>query len=73
MERDRRSIAVAQTCPVRGDVDANLEEHLRLADCAAAEGALVYAGLQGASGSYEVRWLKEPSQAVAELSIRAAP
>src|SRR5262245_50665651 len=35
----RRSIAVAQTCPVKGDVDANLEEHLRLAGCAAAEGA----------------------------------
>lgn len=34
-----RSIAVAQTCPIRGDVDANLEEHLRLAGCAAAEGA----------------------------------
>ena len=41
MGKDRRSIAVAQTCPVRGDVDANLEEHLRLADCAAAEGAQV--------------------------------
>ena len=36
---DRRSIAVAQTCPVKGDVDANLEEHLRLAGCAASEGA----------------------------------
>ena len=35
----RRSIAVAQTCPVKGDVDANLEEHLRLAGCAASEGA----------------------------------
>jgi predicted amidohydrolase len=39
MENARRSIAVAQTCPIRGDVDANLEEHLRLAGCAAAEGA----------------------------------
>jgi predicted amidohydrolase len=39
MGNDRRTIAVAQTCPVRGDVDANLEEHLRLAGCAAAEGA----------------------------------
>lgn len=35
----RRSIAVAQTCPVKGDVDANLEDHLRLAGCAASEGA----------------------------------
>jgi hypothetical protein len=39
----------------------------------AAAGALVYAGLQGASGSFEVRCLEEPAQAVAELSIRAAP
>jgi predicted amidohydrolase len=39
MGNDRRTIAVAQTCPVRGDVDTNLEEHLRLAGCAAAEGA----------------------------------
>jgi predicted amidohydrolase len=36
-----RSVAVAQTCPVRGDVQANLEEHVRLARVAAAEGAQV--------------------------------
>jgi len=36
-----RSIAVAQTCPVKGDVDANLDEHLRLAGLAASEGAQV--------------------------------
>lgn len=41
MGSDCRSIAAAQTCPVRGDVDANLEEHVRLVDCAAAEGAQV--------------------------------
>jgi predicted amidohydrolase len=35
----RRSIAVAQTCPVAGDVQANIDEHLRLARIAAAEGA----------------------------------
>lgn len=34
-----RSIAVAQTCPVKGDVEANLEEHLRLSGCAASRGA----------------------------------
>ncbi len=34
-----RSIAVAQTCPVSGDVHANLEEHVRLARHAAARGA----------------------------------
>lgn len=36
-----RSIAVAQTCPIKGDVQANLEEHVRLARVAAAEGAQV--------------------------------
>lgn len=36
-----RTMAVAQTCPVRGDVHANTEEHLRLIACAAAEGATV--------------------------------
>src|SRR5437868_6398287 len=36
-----RSIAVAQTCPVPGDVQANLDEHIRLARLAATEGAEV--------------------------------
>ena len=36
-----RSIAVAQTVPVRGDVDANVAEHLRLARAAAVERAQV--------------------------------
>ena len=36
-----RSIAVAQTIPVRGDVDANVAEHLRLARAAAIERAQV--------------------------------
>jgi predicted amidohydrolase len=36
-----RSIAVAQTCPAKGDVQANIEEHLQLARVAAAEGAQV--------------------------------
>lgn len=34
-----RAMAVAQTTPVRGDVEANLEEHLRLVDLAAEKGA----------------------------------
>lgn len=34
-----RRIAVAQTCPVPGDVHVNTEEHVRLARLAAAEGA----------------------------------
>jgi predicted amidohydrolase len=36
-----RSIAVAQTCPVAGDVQANLDEHVRLTLLAATEGARV--------------------------------
>lgn len=36
-----RSIAVAQSCPVKGDVQANLDEHIRLARLAATEGAAV--------------------------------
>jgi predicted amidohydrolase len=36
-----RSIAVAQTCPVAGDVQANLDEHIRLARLAATQGAEV--------------------------------
>jgi predicted amidohydrolase len=36
-----RSIAVAQTCPVAGDVKANLDEHVRLGRLAATEGAKV--------------------------------
>ena len=33
------SVAVAQTCPVKGDVQTNLEEHVRLVDIAASSGA----------------------------------
>jgi predicted amidohydrolase len=36
-----RSFAVAQTCPIPGDVQANLKEHLDLARLAATEGAQV--------------------------------
>lgn len=36
-----RSIAVAQTCPLKGDVQTNLDEHVRLARLAATEGAAV--------------------------------
>jgi predicted amidohydrolase len=36
-----RSIAVAQTCPVPGDVEANLGEHVRLTRIAASEGARI--------------------------------
>jgi len=37
----QRTLAVAQTCPLRGDVDANLEQHLRLTALAASAGARV--------------------------------
>jgi predicted amidohydrolase len=33
------SVAVAQTCPVKGDVQTNLEEHVRLVGIAASSGA----------------------------------
>jgi predicted amidohydrolase len=33
------SVAVAQTCPVKGDVLTNLEEHVRLVGIAASSGA----------------------------------
>jgi predicted amidohydrolase len=36
-----RSIAVAQTVPAPGDVEANVREHLRLVGAAAEEGAQV--------------------------------
>jgi predicted amidohydrolase len=36
-----RSIAVAQTCPAKGDIQANIDEHVHLARLAAAEGAQV--------------------------------
>src|SRR5438874_557430 len=36
-----RSICVAQTCPVKGDVKANLDEHIRLTQMAASGGAQI--------------------------------
>src|SRR5438093_8392330 len=36
-----RAIAAAQTIPIRGDVDANLERHIRLVRAAAAQHARV--------------------------------
>jgi predicted amidohydrolase len=37
----RRSIAVAQTCPVKGDVEANRDEHLQPARIAGSEGVQI--------------------------------
>jgi predicted amidohydrolase len=50
----RRSIAVAQTCPVKGDVNANIAEHLRLAALAASEGAQVVVFPELSLTGYEI-------------------
>ena len=39
MRMTSRSIAVAQTCPVKGDVKTNVDEHVRLTKIAASNGA----------------------------------
>ncbi|MDQ3918647.1 MAG: carbon-nitrogen hydrolase family protein [Acidobacteriota bacterium] len=49
-----RSISVAQTCPVGGDVQANLEEHLRLAELAGSEGAQVVVFPELSLTGYEI-------------------
>ncbi len=49
-----RSIAVAQTCPIAGDLDANLGEHLRLAQLAGDEGAKIVAFPELSLTGYEL-------------------
>ena len=49
-----RSISVAQTCPVTGDVDANLAEHLQLTELAASEGAQVVVFPELSLTGYEI-------------------
>jgi predicted amidohydrolase len=49
-----RSIAVAQTCPVKGNVQANLDEHLRLARLAAAVEARVVVFPELSLTGYEI-------------------
>jgi predicted amidohydrolase len=49
-----RSIAVAQTCPIKGDVQANLNEHLRLIEVAASEGAQVVVFPELSLTGYEI-------------------
>ena len=49
-----RSIAVAQTCPVKGDVNANVDEHLRLAELAASEAAHVVVFPELSLTGYEI-------------------
>lgn len=66
-----RSIAVAQTCPVRGDVPANLDEHIRLAGLAAAEGAQVVVFPELSLTGYELDVAEE--LAFSEDDPRLAP
>jgi predicted amidohydrolase len=49
-----RSIAVAQTCPIAGDVQANVEEHVRLAHLAAEEGAQIVVFPELSLTGYEI-------------------
>lgn len=49
-----RSLSVAQTSPVRGDVNANLGEHLRLTALAASEGAQVVVFPELSLTGYEI-------------------
>jgi predicted amidohydrolase len=55
----RRSIAVAQTCPVAGDVAANTAEHLRLARLAAEHGAKVVVFPELSLTGYEIGSARE--------------
>jgi predicted amidohydrolase len=48
------SLAVAQTCPRAGDVDANLQEHVRLAHVAADEGARLLVFPELSLSGYEI-------------------
>ena len=52
--RQPRSISVAQTCPVEGNVNANLDEHLRLIELAASEGARVVVFPELSLTGYEI-------------------
>lgn len=66
-----RSLAVAQTRPVRGNVPANLAEHTRLARFAAAEGAQVVVFPELSLTGYELDLAEE--LAFSEDDLRLAP
>jgi predicted amidohydrolase len=66
-----RSIAVAQTCPIKGDVNANVDEHLRLAEIAALEGAQVVLFPELSLTGYEIELANE--LAFSEHDSRLAP
>ena len=65
------SIGVAQTCPVAGDVSANLEEHARLARAAAAEGVQIVVFPELSLTGYEIGLAE--SLAFAEDDARLSP
>jgi predicted amidohydrolase len=67
----RRAIAVAQTVPVRGEVDANLSEHLRLARFAADAGPDVLVFPELSLTGYELDLAE--SLAFTEEDARLAP
>jgi predicted amidohydrolase len=66
-----RSFAAAQTVPVRGDIDANVEQHVSLARAAAAEGAQVLVFPELSLTGYELDLADE--LAFAERDARLAP
>ena len=66
-----RSIAAAQTIPTRGDVDANLEEHVRLAHLAAGERARLLVFPELSLTGYELDLAAE--LAFSERDPRLAP
>lgn len=66
-----RAIAAAQTVPVRGDVDANLDEHLRLVRAAAERGARVLVFPELSLTGYELDLAEE--LAFTERDPRLAP
>jgi predicted amidohydrolase len=66
-----RSIAVAQTRPVKGDVNANLDEHLRLTELAASEGAQIILFPELSLTGYEMGLASE--LAFSEHDSRLAP
>lgn len=53
------SIAVAQTCPIKGDLRANVDEHLRLVRIAASEGARIVAFPELSLTGYELELARE--------------
>lgn len=68
---ETRSIAVAQTCPVKGDVGANTEEHRRLAALAARERAEVLVFPELSLTGYEMELAR--SLAFSETDRRLEP